>query len=402
MTQDIAALKRQLQQLQELHASGTLGEAAYAEARGRLEREIVDRVMAGETPAAATPATPAETAGARGPRPSRRLLAALGVGIVALAVVGYRWTGSPSLALSSAAAPAAPAAPGSEAAPHALGSDQIAAMVDRLAERLKERPDDAEGWAMLGRSYVALGQHEKAVPAFEKATALRPDDAVLLADHADALAVRNGRSLAGEPIQLVQRALKADPRNLKALALAGTEAFDRADYPAAAAYWQRLVDAAPPDSPFVAPAREGLAEARQRGGLPAPKAEASPPMPAAPGGAVLSGTVTLAPALRAKAAPEDTVFVFARAAEGPRMPLAILRRQVKDLPLQFKLDDSLAMSPAARLSGASRVVVGARVSKSGDAMPQPGDLSGQTAPVSVGAQGLTIEISQVVGAGSAP
>jgi cytochrome c-type biogenesis protein CcmH len=275
-------------------------------------------------------------------------------------------------------------------------------MVDRLAERLKERPDDAEGWAMLGRSYVALGQHEKAVPAFEKATALRPDDAVLLADHADALAVRNGRSLAGEPIQLVQRALKADPRNLKALALAGTEAFDRADYPAAAAYWQRLVDAAPPDSPFVAPAREGLAEARQRGGLPAPKAEASPPMPAAPGGAVLSGTVTLAPALRAKAAPEDTVFVFARAAEGPRMPLAILRRQVKDLPLQFKLDDSLAMSPAARLSGASRVVVGARVSKSGDAMPQPGDLSGQTAPVSVGAQGLTIEISQVVGAGSAP
>jgi cytochrome c-type biogenesis protein CcmH len=97
-----------------------------------------------------------------------------------------------------------------------------------------------------------------------------------------------------------------------------------------------------------------------------------------------------------QAKPEDTVFVFARPAEGARMPLAILRKQVKDLPLQFTLDDSMAMSPANALSGASKVVVGARVSKSGNAMPQPGDLSGQSAPVSVGASGLQIEIREAV------
>jgi cytochrome c-type biogenesis protein CcmH len=90
------------------------------------------------------------------------------------------------------------------------------------------------------------------------------------------------------------------------------------------------------------------------------------------------------------------VFIFARATEGPRMPLAILRKQVKDLPLSFTLDDSMAMTPAAKLSSAQRVVVGARVSARGDATPQPGDLQGFSAPVAPGASGLKIQISDVV------
>lgn len=110
----------------------------------------------------------------------------------------------------------------------------------------------------------------------------------------------------------------------------------------------------------------------------------------------VSGVVSLAPALAAKADPQDTVFVFARAAEGPRMPLAILRKQVKDLPLTFTLDDSMAMTPAAKLSSAQRVIVGARISKRGDATAQPGDLQGLSAPVAPGASGLKIEIAQVV------
>jgi cytochrome c-type biogenesis protein CcmH len=110
----------------------------------------------------------------------------------------------------------------------------------------------------------------------------------------------------------------------------------------------------------------------------------------------VSGTITIAAALAGQAGPTDTVFVFARAADGPRMPLAVLRKQVKDLPFEFKLDDSMAMSPAATISSAGRVVVGVRVSKSGDAMAQNGDLTGQSAPVSPGATGLKIEIAEVV------
>jgi cytochrome c-type biogenesis protein CcmH len=295
--------------------------------------------------------------------------------VLAIALLGYAWTGSPRLAMKPQPAP-----------PPMTAQAQIAALADQIAQRLQAEPGDAQGWAMLGRARLLQGRLDEAVAALQKAVALQPDDPVLLADGADALAMRNGRRLAGEPMALVQRALQRDPSNPKALSLAGTEAFQRQDYAAAVAYWERVLRAAPAGSPFIAHAQAGLAEARRLGGL--------PPAPAAPG-ATITGTVTLAPALRGKAAPEDTVFVFARAAEGPRMPLAILRKQVKDLPLQFQLDDSLAMSPAAKLSSASRVVVGARVSRSGKAMPQPGDLSGQTPPVNMGAQGLKIEISQV-------
>jgi cytochrome c-type biogenesis protein CcmH len=239
------------------------------------------------------------------------------------------------------------------------------------------------------------------VPAFKQAMALRPDDAVLIADYADALAVTNGRKLEGEPDQLIARALKIDPDNLKALSLAGTAAFDRKDYAGALLHWQKMTKLAP-DSQFSQQIQSGIDEARRLSGgasaAPAAAPASAAERPAAPGlAAAISGTVSLAPALAAKASPEDTVFIFARPAEGSRMPLAILRKQVKDLPLKFTLDDSMAMSPAARLSSASRVVVGARISKAGQAMAQPGDLQGLSAPMGTTAQGLKIEISEVVG-----
>jgi cytochrome c-type biogenesis protein CcmH len=154
-----------------------------------------------------------------------------------------------------------------------------------------------------------------------------------------------------------------------------------------------------PGSELVQQIQGGIDEARKRMGGPpsAPAAAQVAPKGTPATGAAVSGVVTLAASLAGKAAPDDTLFVFARAAEGPRMPLAILRKQVKDLPLTFTLDDSMAMSPAARLSLAGRVVVGARVSKRGDATAQPGDLQGLSAPVSPGAGGLKIEIAEVVG-----
>ncbi|MEQ1657953.1 MAG: c-type cytochrome biogenesis protein CcmI, partial [Hylemonella sp.] len=231
-----------------------------------------------------------------------------------------------------------------------------------------------------------------ALKAYERAVALRRDDADLLADYADALALKNKRQLAGEPMKWVERALKADPRNLKALALAGTHAYERKDYKGAVKYWQQLTDYGTPGNELVQQIAPGLAQAREQAGLPATAAIS----PATALGTSVSGTVTLAPALARQASPDDTVFIYARDAQGSRMPLAILRKQVRDLPLRFTLDDSLAMSPAAKLSGARQVIVEARVSKSGEARAQAGDLSGQTGPVSPGATSLTLEIRDTV------
>ena len=327
-----------------------------------------------------------DAAPAEAPRSSKPLLFSVTGFVCAIAVVGYAWIGTPR-ALNSelvAAAPAGNAGP--------ITPEQIEAMVEGLTARLKDKPDDVEGWAMLARSLMVLGRHEQAVPALQKAVALRGDDAVLLTEYADALAVVNGRKLDGEPSRLVAKALQIDPNNLKALMLAGVHAFQRQDAALALQHWEKIVQLAP-GSELAQQIQSGIDKARaMAGGAAAP----APAPTAAAAGTSVSGTVTLAPTLAAKARPDDTVFVFARAAEGPRMPLAILRKQVKDLPLTFTLDDSMAMSPSAKLSSTPRVVVGARISASGNATPQAGDLQGFSAPVAPGSAGLAIQIADVV------
>ena len=326
------------------------------------------------------------------PRPTRRLLVAVLAFVLLVAAAGYAWYGRPDAWRGPP--PEAAAAAGSPEA-------QIAAMVGQLEERLKSQPDDAQGWTMLGRSYSVLGRYAEADQAYRKVIALRPTDAQAWADRADALAMANGRRLQGEPETLIARALELDPRNLKALALAGTVAFDRADYATAARLWEAAVAAGEPGSELVRNLQGGVDEARQRaaqaagGGAAAASASGAAQAPATTAARV-SGKVVLAPDLQGRAAPEDTVFVFARAVDGPRAPLAVLRRQVKDLPFEFVLDDSLAMNAALKLSSARQVVVSARVSKAGNAVAQAGDLQGSSPPVAVGADGLQIVITQVV------
>jgi cytochrome c-type biogenesis protein CcmH len=236
--------------------------------------------------------------------------------------------------------------------------------------------------------------------------------------------MQNG--LAGKPTQIIEQALKADPTQWKALALAGTAAFDRKEFAAAVAYWERLKATVPPSAPIAKSIDDSIAEARSLGGLTGPVTGAIPPLPktaaavpapvlaapsaapaAVPGksppasgvalaGASVSGTLALSPALAAKANPSDVVFVFARPADGSRVPLAILRKEVKDLPLKFTLDDSMAMNPAMAISRHGEVIVGARVSKSGNAAPQSGDLEGLTAPVKVGTSGLAVTIDRAL------
>lgn len=253
----LSALRRQLEQLSALRQSGALADAAYDEARQVLERRIVDAIV--HAPAPASPERPA--------RSSRRWIA-LAAFLGVAAVAGRVWLGAPDApAGEPLAAIGAPSASG-----HSVAPEQIEAMVTRLAARLKDKPDDADGWAMLGRSYAMLGRNDQAVPALKQALALRGDDAVLLADYADALASVNGRSLDGEPIRRVERALEIDPNNLKALSLAGTQAFNHRDYDLALKHWEKMVRLAP-DSEMVRQAQSGIDEARKLAGRTSAPAE---------------------------------------------------------------------------------------------------------------------------------
>jgi cytochrome c-type biogenesis protein CcmH len=250
-----------------------------------------------------------------------------------------------------------------------------------------------------------MERYGDAVAIYEKAVILIPDDPQLLADYADALGVLHGRTLEGKPELLIQQALKIDPENVKALMLAGTVAFSRKKYADAATYWEHARANLPTDAgPEVFQAlASGIGEAkslaRGRGRTVTAKAEAAgSDGPTGQTGQSLgiSGKVSLAPHLASKGSPTDTLFVFARAVEGPPMPVAIMRVMKKDLPFTFHLDDSNSPMPARKLSDAGTVVIVARLSKSGDAKPQSGDLQGMSQPVKPGVNGINVLIDREI------
>jgi cytochrome c-type biogenesis protein CcmH len=370
---NLAILRDQLAELDAELARGALSPEQHAESRAELERRALDETAA-----------PVKAPTSRG----GRIVAAFVVVLVPLASAAlYLTLGDPGAF-----------DPGSTQAQsdHTKqpSPEQIEAMLARMAQRLQNEPDNVEGWSMLARSYYVMRRYADAVGAYERLVKLVPADPGLLTDYADALAMREGRRIAGRPLELVQQALKLDPNNLKALAMAGTEAFDRKDYKGAVEYWERLRAAAPPDSEIGRNVTGSINEARALGGLgeAPPVAAATAAAPAAR----VQGTVRLDPALAARTAPNDTVFVFARAAAGPRVPLAVLTLRAADLPAQFALDDSMAMSPQFKLSGQKSVLVSARVSKSGRADSAPGDLEAEGVPVPVGASGVVVTIDRVV------
>jgi cytochrome c-type biogenesis protein CcmH len=252
--------------------------------------------------------------------------------------------------------------------------------VRRLQERIQSEPDNIENWVMLARSHYFLEEYAEASEAFAHASdLLKDEDPDILADYADAIAMASERNMLGKPYDLVRKALSINPQHEKSLWLAGVAAFQAQDLQSTLGYWEQLLKAFPPGSQEYEQMLSNVNEIRQNLGLPV-ETSSAPVLTAAAG---ISGVVSLGENLMSKAAPEDTVFIFARALNGPRMPLAILRAQVKDLPKEFTLDDSLAMSPQLKLSDFGQVVVGARISRSGDAMAQSGDLEGSVEPVTV-------------------
>ena len=392
---NVVIYRDQLNELDADLANGTISTEQHTVGRRELEKRALE-----DTLAAVNDSTPAPSG--RG----RWAPVALAVLIPVAAVGLYLKVGTPeAIAPLASVTPDATAPAGAQGgSPHSTSFESIRAMADKLAASLKDKPDDGAGWAMLARSYNVLGRFAEAADAYARAEKLLPPDAQLLTDHADALAMSQGQSLEGEPLALLQRALKIDPANLKALALMGTAAFDRKDYKGAIAYWEKVVQTAPADSEFTQSLQASLGEARALAEGRTPTAALPTIMPAASeaaapaavAGGEVGGEVKLAPALAAKVAPGDTVFIFARAEKGPRMPLAILQLKAGDLPARFSLDDSSAMAPGMKLSAFPSVMLVARISKSGNASAQSGDLEGSVGPLKPGTRNLQISIDRVI------
>ncbi len=239
-----------------------------------------------------------------------------------------------------------------------------------LAERLAKQPNDLEGWVLLARSLQATDQPDKALKAYEFALTLAPEDLDIKAFYAQALAETHQGSMAGKPTEIVDEILKKNPDHQTALWMAGIAAGERKDAARAVEYWEKLKNQFAPDSEEAKQIAGYIARVQ---GIPAPT---EPQAPATGAGKHIRVTVTLAENLKARVSPDDALFVFARAAEGPPMPLAVVRKKAKDLPVEVVLDDSMSMVQGMTLSTADRVVIGARISKSGQPKAEDGDLQG--------------------------
>lgn len=297
------------------------------------------------------------------------------------------------------------------------GHAEIKSVVDNLVARLQDNPEDIEGWVMLGRTYAIMGQYQQASATYAKLVEMIPDNAQLLSDYADVLAMTNNGSLIGRPAELIAHALSIDPEYPKALALAGTVEFEKENYEQAANYWQRLVALIPEDSQLAASVTSSIEQAKTL----AVKGKEDHPVQLAQNSKIssdlqhdatssdevkiaansitstkVSGKVIISPDLASKVSATDVLFVFARAKTGSKMPLAILRLSAKDLPATFSLDDDMAMTPTMKMSSFPEVVIGARVSKSGQAVPTSGDLEGFSQPVKLGDKDVLITIDQII------
>ncbi len=385
---NLALFRQQLQELDADLEAGNLDRGQYQAARRDLERELLHDV-AGQ---GAGPAGPGQRA------PLTALFLALA--LPAFATWLYVAIGDsaiiPRLELA-ATNRANPAAAGHGAAGGADAAS-LEVLVERLAAKMEQNPDQLEGWLMLGRTYVALEQPAKGAAALQRALALAPQDPEIMVSLAQALAAAAGGQLAGRPVELITSALAVAPDHATGLWLQGLAAYQAKEFPQAVEHWERLAQGLDPNGEDAAQLRQFIADAREEGGLPpgdAPTAAPASPMTgqtAATGqdtlaaGPSLQVEVSLAEPLWREADVNQSLFVYAKAASGPPMPLAVKRLKVADLPLTVTLDDSLAMTPEMKLSNFPQVIVGARISPSGQASPQSGDLEGETGPLAPAGQ----------------
>jgi len=384
--------RQQFSELEQDRADGLLTDEQYRTARSELERRVLEETGTSEAPIAVA-----------GELVNLRLVALSLAMIIPVASGVLYWTLGNPAAMTHPTVSASSSQGGSGDDPQM--ADSLNQLIEQLRKKLEQNPNDAVGWGLLARSYMAMERYADAVPIFEKATKLDPNNASLLADYADALGVHQGRKLEGRPETLIQKALKLDPHNVKALMLSGTIAYNRKDFARAAKEWEDAHAHLPPDDQESSDQlKASIAEAKRRLGGPSanmlvanpPMEQAKPAKPAAPSGQsrAITGKVVLGPNLANKASLPETLFVFAKDVAGPPMPVSIVRASKNDLPFTFRLDDSTSPMPSRKLSDIDTVVIVARLSKSGKAMPESGDLEGMSQPIKPGTENITVVIDR--------
>ena len=421
---NVAVFRSAKREIEAEFSRGVISAEERDSALNELSQRLVDEVP--EDDAAPAALVPAESH-----RAPWWLIGVLGMLVPVAAASIYATLGSPQAlnGVATAAGAKSPHAPGGPAggaeggAASPISDTQILAMVDTLAEKMRQNPDDPKGWVLLARSQGALGRYPEAMAAYERAAKLLPMDAQLLADYADVMVMSLGGRFDGKPVELIRRALVLDPSNMKALALLGTAEMRFGNREGALKQWEKLKSLLAKDSDDFRQVESIIGEIQSGKSLEARAAPVASPPPAAPAqnvspvppavakptavpanaassgaGLAVSGQILLAPEISAKLATTDTLFIYARAKDGPRMPLAILRipaPKAGEFPKAFELTDAMSMAPGMALSSVPEVVIEARISKSGNAQLQPGDLSGVSEPVKPGARAIKVTISRV-------
>ena len=387
-----AVYKDQIHDLEKEYVLGNLSSEELQIAKDELARRLLDDV--GDT-AQITKSTPQAWRA-----PWIWVMGFIFLVPVAASVM-YAVMGQP-LALNPAALQAE-AEQGSDISP-----EKMTEMATALMRRLQDEPNQIDGWIMLARVQRAREHFDESDEAFRKALALSKDDNLAI-EHAEVLAQKNQGNFAGQPWAIIQRVLTADPQHLNALLLAGSASYSELNYRSALRFWERAREVVEPASPDAPELDRAIAQTREKMGLPsaptrsnamanAPTSQSATSSVGASNNqassARISGRVSVIKELADKVAPTDTVFVFATPVSGSRMPLAIVRTTADKLPFDFVLDDSTSMNPAAKLSSMAEVTVKVRISKSGQAMAQPGDLGVSLTPVKLGSSGLNLMVRE--------
>ena len=359
----------QISDLDREHDSGHISDEEWQQSRDELSMRLLEDTSAADDPIA------------KAEKPAVWTAVVLAVALPISAMGFYMWVGQPEalnpMALKS---------------PDQVDQKDLAKMALTLADKLQSQPENLQGWVMLGRTYRTLENFDAALRAYDTALKLSADDDLQL-ERIEVMAMQRQGNFDGEPWRVIREILQKDPQHFGALLTAGSASYAEGKYADALKYWEQARKPLEANHPDLAGLENAIATVREKMGLPAKAASTSSSGLAAASTLNVSGQISLSAALKAKASPNDAVFVYATPANGDRMPLAIMKTTVSQLPMNFTLDDSTAMTPERKLSTAGEVFIKVRVSKSGNAMPQSGDLTGGSeGPVKVGSKGLKIEI----------